>query len=125
VRGVPHLPVGLRDGTAVIGPLLVPGLTACLDCVELHRLDRDPIWPALAAQLSTTRPEQSEPNHLAIAVTAAGLAASQALCHLDDGEPEALGASLELTGLGERLRRRSWPPHPHCDCATAPTRPAR
>lgn len=118
-RGVPHLPVSLRDGTAVIGPLLVPGRTACLDCIELHRTDRDPLWPALVAQLSTTRRDQPEPNHVAIAATAASLAASQVLCYFDGGEPEALGRSLELTGLGEHLRRRTWLPHARCDCTGA------
>ena len=122
-RGVPHLPVSLRDGTAVIGPLLVPGRTACLGCIELHRSDRDPVWPALVAQLSTTRSEHPEPSHLAVAVTAAGLAGAQVLCYLDGGDPEALGRSLELTGLGERIRRRSWPPHPRCDCAGRPLPP--
>ncbi len=118
IRGVPQLPVSLRDGTAVIGPLTVPGHTACLDCVELHRLDRDPTWPALAAQLSTARADQPDPSHTALASSTAGIAAAQVLCHLDGGEPEALGRSLELTGLGERIRRRTWPPHPRCDCSS-------
>jgi len=122
-RRVPHLPVMLRDGTAVIGPLVVPGYTACLGCVELHRLDRDPVWPALAAQLSTAPAGQPDPSHLAITAAAAGIAAMQVLCHLDGGEPEALGRSLELTGLGERVRRRTWKPHPRCDCGRTPLRP--
>lgn len=124
IRGAPHLPVGLRDGTAVIGPLIVPGRTACLDCIELHRLDRDPVWPAIAAQLSTARSAQPDPSQLAIAATAASLAAAHVLCFLDGGEPESLGRSLELTGLGERVRRRSWPLHPRCDCTGSPLRPS-
>lgn len=123
VRRVPHLPVMLRDGTAVVGPLVVPGRTACLGCVERHRLDRDPVWPALVAQLSTATGSQPDPSHLAITTAAAGIAAMQVLCHLDGGEPEALGRSLELTGLGERVRRRPWAPHPHCECSRAPLRP--
>ena len=49
--GVPHLPVRVRDGTGVVGPLVIPGLSSCLMCADLHRTDRDPAWPALAAQL--------------------------------------------------------------------------
>jgi hypothetical protein len=49
-------------------------------------------------------------------VAAAGLAATQALAYLDGGTPEALGRSLELTGLGEPIRRRSWTRHPRCGC---------
>jgi hypothetical protein len=29
-RGVPHLPVRVRDGTGLVGPLLIPGVTGCL-----------------------------------------------------------------------------------------------
>ncbi len=28
--GVPHLPVRVRDGTGLVGPLVVPGVTSCL-----------------------------------------------------------------------------------------------
>jgi bacteriocin biosynthesis cyclodehydratase domain-containing protein len=111
------LPVALRDGTPIIGPLVVPGHTACLGCVERHRLDRDPAWPALAAQLTTTSSQQPEPCQTAIAAAAAGIAASQALCYLDGDQPEALGRSLELTSLGGPVRTRTWSPHPRCDCA--------
>ena len=33
---VAHLPVRLRDGTGIVGPLVLPGRSACLGCVELH-----------------------------------------------------------------------------------------
>jgi hypothetical protein len=51
VGGVPHLPVRMRDGAGLVGPLVIPGVSSCLCCVDLHRTDRDPAWPALAAQL--------------------------------------------------------------------------
>jgi hypothetical protein len=28
---VPHLPVRVRDGTGLVGPLVIPGATSCLD----------------------------------------------------------------------------------------------
>ena len=120
--GVPHLPVQLRDGTALVGPLVVPGTTSCLECVELHRSDRDPAWPALAVQLATAS-RATEPCHAAVATAAGALAAMQVLCYLDGGEPEALGATLELTELGARVRCRPWPRHPRCNCAARPLRP--
>ena len=52
--GVPHLPVRVRDGTGLVGPLVIPGATSCLRCADLHRSDRDAAWPALAAQLRDT-----------------------------------------------------------------------
>ena len=30
-RGVPHLAVRVRDGTGLVGPLVIPGVTSCLD----------------------------------------------------------------------------------------------
>ncbi len=29
-RGVPHPPVRVRDGTGLVGPLVIPGTTSCL-----------------------------------------------------------------------------------------------
>jgi hypothetical protein len=29
-EGVPHLPVRVRDGTGLVGPLMIPGVTSCL-----------------------------------------------------------------------------------------------
>ncbi|EUA07122.1 hypothetical protein I553_0111 [Mycobacterium xenopi 4042] len=51
---VPHLPVRVRDGVGLVGPLVIPGVTSCLGCADLHRCDRDAAWPAVAAQLRDT-----------------------------------------------------------------------
>jgi bacteriocin biosynthesis cyclodehydratase domain-containing protein len=117
-RQIPHLAVGVRGQVAVVGPLVVPGRTACLQCVYLHRVDRDPAWPALAAQLA----EAPEHAHCgaAVAAVAAGLAALQVLAQLDGGEPEALSASLEIGSPAGLVRRRTWAPHPLCGCVGTP-----
>lgn len=52
--GVPYLPVRVRDGVGLVGPLVIPGMTSCLVCADLHRSDRDAAWPAVAAQLRDT-----------------------------------------------------------------------
>jgi bacteriocin biosynthesis cyclodehydratase domain-containing protein len=121
-RRLAHLAVAVRDGTPVIGPLVPPTGGPCLNCVDLHRRDRDPEWPELAAQLAQPA---DDPCAAATLLSAAGLAAGEVLCWLDGGTPATLGASIELTGPG-RLRRRSWPPHPHCSCLRRrPPRPGR
>ena len=51
-RRVPHLAVRLRDGSGVIGPLVLPGRTSCLRCLDLQRAAQDPGWPLVAAQLT-------------------------------------------------------------------------
>jgi hypothetical protein len=121
-RRLAHLALAVRDGTPVIGPLVPPAGGPCLNCVDLHRRDRDPGWPELAAQLA--RPA-SDPCGAALVLSAAGLAAGEVLAWLDGDAPATLGASIEVATPG-RLRRRSWPPHPHCRCRRAtPGRPGR
>jgi bacteriocin biosynthesis cyclodehydratase domain-containing protein len=130
--GTPHLAVSVRETTAIVGPLVLPGRTGCLRCADLHRTDRDPAWPLLAAQLSGPRPPLAiEPCEVTLAALAAALGAAQVLGHVA-GEPPAalgtLGGTLELAAPGWRIRRRGWPPHPACGCGAAdadPGRPAR
>jgi bacteriocin biosynthesis cyclodehydratase domain-containing protein len=119
---VPHLPVYIRETTAVVGPLVLPGVSSCLTCADLHRRDRDPAWPMLAAQLSVPRRRQREPADVVLATLAAAIAAAQALALLDGDDPATLNGSLELRLPDWRVRRRSWLPHPLCTCGAA--RPA-
>jgi hypothetical protein len=114
-RRVPHLAVEVRDGIAVIGPLVPPTGSPCLNCVDLHRRDRDPAWPVLVAQLSTG-PESVAPCAVTTALAATGYAADEVLTYLDGGTPQTLGTTIEIAGPG-RERRRPWSPHPHCECA--------
>ncbi|MGH8866549.1 MAG: ThiF family adenylyltransferase [Actinomycetes bacterium] len=113
--GQPHLVARVRETTGVVGPLVVPGSTACLRCLDLVRADRDPAWPVVAAQLATPRGPYACDGVLATVV--AGLAAMQALAFLDGGRPVlALDGTLELGLFDGCLRRRSWLPHPSCGC---------
>jgi len=116
---VAHLVAGVRETTAVVGPLVLPGRTGCLRCGDLHRADRDPAWPVVAAQLVGIRRRREEPCDVVLATVAASLAALHCLAHLDGRPSAATGASLELSLTDWRLRRRSWPAHPRCDCGAA------
>jgi hypothetical protein len=113
-RRVPVLTVDVRDGVVVTGPLVPPSGSPFLGCLDLHRTDRDAAWPRLAAQLATA-PDAP----LCTATTllaAAAFAAHQVLCWVDGRRAETVGATVEISEPG-RTRRRSWPPHPRCDCA--------
>jgi hypothetical protein len=110
-----HLVARTGADEAVVGPLVLPGLTSCLACADLTRLERDPAWSLLAVQLCTPR-RYAEPSDLALTSLTASLAALQALAYLDGDEPSALSASLELQPPDWRVRRRTWAPHPGCDC---------
>jgi hypothetical protein len=114
-RELAHLCVEVRSDRAVIGPLVVPGWFSCLHCADLHRLDRDPAWPALAVQLEVSR-RYPEPSDVALTSLAAGLGALQALAYLDGELAGAVEGTLELAPPDWRVRRRSWEVHPDCSC---------
>jgi hypothetical protein len=113
--GLAHLLVAVDGAQAVIGPLVVPGVTSCLRCADLHRADRDPAWPLLAVQLSS-QPSRRAASEVSVCVATAGFGAVQALAYLDRGEPTVIDATLEWQLPDWRLRRRSWPVHHRCDC---------
>jgi hypothetical protein len=113
-RGIPHLAVEVRDDAAVLGPLVPPAGSPCLNCLDLHRREHDPAWPALAAQLSTG-PEGIEPIAVTTVLAVTAYAVDEVLAYLDGRKPQTIGTTIELTGPG-REARRAWSPHPGCEC---------
>ncbi|MGI8677575.1 MAG: hypothetical protein ACR2LX_02590 [Jatrophihabitans sp.] len=113
--GAAHLVVAVGVDHGVIGPLVVPGLTSCLRCADLHRRDRDPAWSALAAQL-TIDGRYGPSSDVAVDTTIVGSAVIQVLTFLDGGDPACIEGTLELHLPDWRLRRRSWPIHTDCGC---------
>jgi bacteriocin biosynthesis cyclodehydratase domain-containing protein len=118
---VPHLPVRLRDGTGLVGPLVIPGVTSCLDCADLHRKDRDPAWPALAAQLRDTVGTADRATLLATAALALSqihrvIGAVRGEDADDPGPPTALNATLEFDLHAGSIVARQWSKHPLCSC---------
>ncbi|QLY34346.1 TOMM precursor leader peptide-binding protein [Nocardia huaxiensis] len=114
-RRIPHLQVRIRDGHGVIGPLVLPGETSCLRCADLHRCDREPEWPRLAAQL-LGRTGYASPAGVA-AAAALALNELETVAHGNPSHPPAtLNATLELNLDSHRLDRRRWIAHPQCDC---------
>jgi bacteriocin biosynthesis cyclodehydratase domain-containing protein len=107
-----HLAVAIRDGAVVVGPLVRPGAGPCLNCLELHRQDRDPGRPASTGP----HPATAEPCAVGTLLAATGYVVAEALAFLDGGNPDTLGASVEVAAPG-RTRRRTWEPHPDCRCA--------
>ncbi len=114
--GVLHLAVTVRERTAVVGPMVLPATSACLRCLDLHRCDRDPSWPRVAAQLVAGRMPLAA-CEVTLATLAAAQAAQQALLLLDgESHPPSVGGTLETTAADGRTRRRSWDLHPACGC---------
>ena len=109
----PHLLLRSSASMVTVGPLVLPGRTACLRCTDLARRDADPGWPVLLRQLTALH----QPAGPVLAAWAAGVAAAQVLAHLAGSVPEAAGATLELDETDYLMRWRAWPQHVGCGCS--------
>jgi hypothetical protein len=116
-RRLPHLAVCVSEAIGVVGPLVVPGRTACLRCLDLARADRDLAWPLILAQLPASRMDTTASDPV-LAATVAAQAAAQALAFADRPgmAPVTANGTLELALPAWQWRRRSWPPHQACTC---------
>lgn len=121
--GIAHLPVRVRDGAGLVGPLVIPGMTSCLHCADLHRTDRDAAWPAVATQLRGAVGSASRATILATAALALRQVdlVIRAVEHPIDGQPvpaapPTLNTTLELDADGYSIVARRWSRHPECPC---------
>jgi bacteriocin biosynthesis cyclodehydratase domain-containing protein len=119
--GLPHLVVRLVDGEVVLGPLVVPGRTACLRCVDEHRADEDPDHLAVLHRYTTAcrspRPDGvPDPADPLLATLATCWAAHDLRSHLTGDRPATWSATLTLGGP-DGLTAAAWPRHPACWCA--------
>jgi hypothetical protein len=118
-HAVPHLAASASEAIGVVGPLVLPGRSACLRCLDLARTERDPAWPLILAQLAGQATVDPLGCDTVLATMVAAQAAAQALAFLDQGAQAAAAVTngtLELVLPGWQWRRRTWHPHPQCGC---------
>jgi bacteriocin biosynthesis cyclodehydratase domain-containing protein len=118
--GVPHLAVSANEAIGIVGPLVRPGVTACLRCLDMTRAERDPAWPLILAQVSG-RDAEPQACDAALAAAVAAQAAAQAIAFADRAplaEATANG-TLELVLPAWQWRRRTWLPHRACSCGAS------
>ena len=119
-RDIPHLPVVVSDSAAEVGPVVTPGITGCLLCVDMHRRDADPSWPAIATQLMGRTSLAETPTLVAEAAAETSRMALHRLGRVGysvfDQTPADATSSVRIdhaTGRrDESLRFR----HPDCGC---------
>ena len=116
---VPHLLVHAVGHRIAVGPLVVPGVTACLRCIYLSRRDRDPTWSRQSAQL-THRTDEG-PVDTVLATLAGALAARRVLGVIEHDRSDGAGfpgagTCLEYEMLTQEFSTRTWLPHPICGC---------
>jgi len=119
---VPHLLVNADEAIGVVGPLVVPGRSACVRCVDMSKAARDPAWPRILAQASgsSAQTAATQACDTVLAAATAALAAAQSLAFIDRAcEPAAMSATLEIVLPGWQWQRRGWPAHPACTCGAA------
>ena len=102
-RGIPHLPLVLGDTRLVVGPLVLPGRTACLRCAG------PPPQPSRVSG-STVPPGTVVLGAAVATVTVLGTLA---------GDASLAGISTEI-GLDEvAVTHRLWKVRPECSCTSA------
>lgn len=101
-----HLPIVLSPHRVQIGPLVVPGETACLSCLAAHRRDDDPVWPVIAAQLVGRPPADIDDALL----SESGIVAARLLSR------GATGRSLTLFAGSLRRDEEQHRWHEECRC---------
>ena len=117
--GVAHLSVRVRDGTGLVGPMVLPGVTSCLGCADLHRCDRDAAWPTVAAQLRNAVGTADRATVLATAALALGQAEAVIRAIRGDADPSppaTWSTTLEFDVAAGSISTRHWPRHPRCPC---------
>lgn len=108
-REVTTLPVVLGDNAVEVGPLQRPGVSACAECVNLHRSEEIPEWRAMASQLLHT-PSPLDTEDVGKDV------ARRVRRWLEASDEPFVDAMLSYEPRTGRWSRRDYPPHPECGC---------
>jgi hypothetical protein len=120
--GVVHLAVAVSGPAARVGPLVLPGRSACLWCLDRRACDLDPAWPALTDQLRL-RHGAARTRSTALATLAAAFAVTECLAVLDRRDGAVVGATVDAQiefRLDDPLPRvLRGPRHPACGCGWA------
>jgi hypothetical protein len=114
---VPHLTVCVSEAIGVVGPLVQPGVTACLRCLDFTRAERDAAWPLILAQLPVSRMDLTSGDPV-LATAVAAQAAAQAVAFADRSPlaEATMNGTLELALPAWQWRRRTWLAHRACTC---------
>jgi bacteriocin biosynthesis cyclodehydratase domain-containing protein len=128
-RGTSHLVVRLVDGAALVGPFVVPGVTACLRCIDAHRSIADPDHVPVTNRYvrATSRPRgDGTPDVTDPVLTALALAwaVRDVVAHLDGRRPATWSRTVFLDPEPSLRWEQDWSRHPECGCSWSVHDPA-
>lgn len=106
----PHLLVACDERGVTVGPLVVPGATACAQCLGLAATDADRAWPSLALQCEARTPR----TDALVASIAGALAAASVDAFLRGSAPPTWRVE---DGSIDRVPHAHS--HPQCACSAA------
>lgn len=117
-RDVPHVLVTFDAQEVAISPMILPGQTACLYCLEIQRTNKNPQWPVIASQLITSTKKFDD---AASQLFAAGIIIQKILSTLDRVSGFELGIENQ-TGYSLNLKTGDitefkWPQQTDCECS--------
>lgn len=113
-EGAPHLVIAGtgHPGSLRLGPLVEPGVSACLRCVDAHESQLDPRRPLVLEQLAALPAPAPDRALAAFALT---WAAREVLAFLSDQRPVTWSGTVDLEGPAPVVQ--TWERHPYCGCA--------
>ena len=122
--GVPHLLVRMIEGEAVVGPLVEPGRTACLRCLDAHAAEADPRHPLLVAGHARAAARRhdgvAEPVDSALASLAVAWAVRDLVTFAEGERPPTWSSTVQLSATLAAVTRAEWRRHPACGCSWLP-----
>ncbi len=113
-RDVPHVAICFDESGVEISHIVIPGVTPCLGCVELHRINNEPNWIKIATQLTSLDRDLADS---ALMLFSTGIALSKSLNFLDGLENQEPLDMIRLERSGEVVTSQAnWS---ECGCRNA------
>lgn len=109
-RDVPHCAIVFGESSARIGPVVIPGVTACIRCVELAHIDTDVAWSAVAPQV-WRKSAAADSRYLAVHAAAESLGMY----------PMGGGYSVRVDAVDFKREVSPHDLHPRCGCQSIDT----
>ncbi|MFM8927887.1 MAG: hypothetical protein ACKOFA_06840 [Rhodoluna sp.] len=121
-RDVPHLAITYELESVWVSPVIIPGKTSCLNCVQELAVDKNIDWPIIATQLLNLPRFRDDAASL---LTAVGLATRSILRKLDElagfqmkqEVSNEVFAGYRINLASGSIDRISYVRHELCSCA--------